>query len=57
MSTFVFLFTCASFACHGVPLHGNGIYYQTKTACHRAAQQHAARHRISLGRYEVENDR
>ena len=51
--TWVFVFVCAAFTCHGHPLPGNGEHYPTKSECNRAAHLYAAKHAIHLGRFEI----
>jgi hypothetical protein len=51
--TWVFVFACAAFFCHGAAKPGNGEYYAAKAACIRAALVYAKRHRIGTGHWEV----
>ena len=53
MTGFVFVFVCIAFNCHGVPIAGDGVLYETRGLCKRAAYVYAANHSISLGRYEI----
>jgi len=54
MSTgYVFLFACVAFACHGKPIDGNGVHYETAAACQQAARTYANKRHIRHGHYEA----
>ncbi len=51
--SWVFLFTCAAFICHGQPPKpGDGQYYESRYACLHAALPYAILHDIKLSAWE-----